>query len=102
MSSLMKRSFKLNPFVQKLQSTSDLNSNVPCTILVRRQELHKLYTHLSLINLNDLDAFISLCLPQFRKIDAKCQNNFLKYLYEEIMEKSYIHEKEKCFKVAIF
>jgi hypothetical protein len=99
MSSLMKRSFKLNPFVQKLQSTSDLNSNVPCTILVRRQELHKLYTHLSLINLNDLDAFISLCLPQFRKIDAKCQNNFLKYLYEEIMEKSYIHEKEKCFKV---
>ena len=95
MASLMKRSFKLNPFVQKIQCPD----STPCTILVRRQELNKLYTHLSLISLNDLDSFISLCLPQFRKLDAKSQNNFLKYLYEEIMEKSYIHEKEKCFKV---
>jgi hypothetical protein len=38
-------------------------------------------------------------LPQFKKLDAKSQNNFLKYLYEEILEKSFIHEKEKCFKI---
>jgi len=99
MAALMRRSFKLNPFVQKLPISDPNNSNSACTILVRRQELSKLYTHLSIINLNDLDAFISLCLPHFRKLDAKSQNNFLKYLYDEIMEKSYIHEKEKCFKV---
>jgi len=115
MAALMKRSFKLNPFKPTSnglpsagasgsgsgvegQSTSGLtrqNSEVAQahTILVRRSELAKLYTHLGLTSLNDLEAFINLCLPQFRKLDAKCQNNFLKYLYEEILEKSYMHEK---------
>ena len=63
------------------------------TILVRRSELAKLYAQLGLTSLNDLEAFINLCLAQFRKLDAKFQNNFLKYLYEEILEKSYMHEK---------
>lgn len=125
MSALMKRSFKLNPFKPAsngLPNSASSSSNVsqtppviptntdplatatnattpPHTILVRRNELAKLYTHLSLASLNDLEAFINLCLPQFRKLDAKCQNNFLKYLYEEILEKSYMHEKEKCFKI---
>jgi hypothetical protein len=91
MASLMKRSFKQNPF-------SD--DKTPFIILVRRNELAKLYAHLNLLSLNDLEAFLHLCLPQFRKLDAKAQNNFLKYLYEEIMEKSFIHEREKCFKVS--
>lgn len=116
MSALMKRSFKLNPFkptanglpasaacppaaqVATTVTSADLTVP-PHTILVRRSELTKLYSHLGLASLNDLEAFTNLCLPQFRKLDAKCQNNFLKYLYEEILEKSYMHEKEKCFKV---
>ncbi len=80
---------------QSVSSLTRQNSEVgqPHTILVRRSELAKLYAHLGLTSLNDLEAFINLCLPQFRKLDAKCQNNFLKYLYEEILEKSYMHEK---------
>lgn len=121
MASLMKRSFKVNPFIQKAGPASPVggqaqpiivvqptingtdsaanNNNSPFIIIIRRNELAKLYSHLNLLNLNDLEAFLHLCLPQFRKLDAKCQNNFLKYLYDEILEKSYIHEKEKCFKI---
>ena len=115
MSSLMKRSFKQNPFIQKSVTNvisngstsptydysfmSSSSNSTPFIILVRRNELAKLYAHLNLLSLNDLEAFLHLCLPQFRKLDAKSQNNFLKYLYEEILEKSFIHEKEKCFKI---
>lgn len=118
MASLMKRSFKQSPFQPttglasssstSLQSVSSSTSSLssigsnPTTaliVLVRRPELTKLYTHLNLLCLNDLEAFLNLCLPQFRKLDAKSQNNILKYLYEEILEKSYIHEREKCFKI---
>ena len=112
----MKRSFKLNPFIQKSTATTvgattsspttptiiDLSSPPsppPFIIIVRRNELAKLYAHLNLLSLNDLESFLYLCLPQFKKLDAKAQNNFIKYLYEEILEKSFMHEREKCFKV---
>lgn len=111
MATLMRRSFKQNPF--QLAATVAGNGNTPLAsasasafgsssaliIIVRRLELAKLYAHLNLLCLNDLEAFITLCLPQFRKLDAKAQNNFLKYLYEEILEKSYMHERERCFKI---
>jgi hypothetical protein len=121
MASLMKRSFKLNPFIQKSIATNAVmtnNTSTPSTptitapndptltsstppfiIIVRRNELAKLYAHLNLLSLNDLEAFLYLCLPQFKKLDAKAQNNFLKYLYEEILEKSFMHERDKCFKM---
>ena len=132
MASLMKRSFKLNPFIQKSTATTvgappiitptttpniiDLTTAStippaspslqlqqptppPFIIIVRRNELAKLYAHLNLLSLNDLESFLYLCLPQFKKLDAKAQNNFIKYLYEEILEKSFMHEREKCFKV---
>lgn len=96
MAALMKRYFKTNPFVQKPTSPA---SSTDLIIFVRRNELAKLYSHLNLLNLNDLESFLHLCLPQFRKLDAKAQHNFLKYLYEEIFEKCFIHEKEKSFKL---
>lgn len=114
MATLMRRSFKQNPFqvvqvasangpaVNPLASASNSSmggSGSGLIILVRRLELAKLYTHLNLLCFNDLEAFLTLCLPHFRKLDAKAQNNFLKYLYEEILEKSYMHERERCFKI---
>ena len=121
MASLMKRSFRINPFIQKSTATTVVNSTplqtwvepttgpsqaggatstaAPFIIIVRRIELAKLYAHLNLLSLNDLESFLYLCLPQFKKLDAKAQNNFLKYMYEEVLEKSFIHEREKCFKV---
>ena len=71
---------------------------MPFIILIRRCELLKLYSHLNFFNLNDLEAFLHICLPQFRKLDAKSQANLLKYLYDDILEKCYTHDKEKCFK----
>ncbi|CAF0746878.1 unnamed protein product [Brachionus calyciflorus] len=80
-----------------LKQQQALNENV--VILIKRSELVKLYSHLSLNNLNDVENFLNICLPLFPQIDAKTQNNFLKYLYEEILEKIYTHEKEKCLKI---
>ena len=121
--SLLKRSFKTNPL--NLQTpTSSTMPTTPTTpktstptltnnnnnfeflagptsqflILIRRPELLKLYSHLSFLSLSDLDAFLYICLPQMRKVDAKSQANFLKYLYDDILEKCYTHEKERCFK----
>ncbi|RNA34288.1 sacsin [Brachionus plicatilis] len=68
-------------------------------VLIKRNELLKLYAHLGLNNLNDVENFLNICLPLFAQIDAKTQNNFLKYLYDEILEKIYSHEKEKCMKI---
>jgi hypothetical protein len=110
MTALMKRSFKTNPFMSVASGVASpsspitngaaaTGSSAPFIILQRRNELAKLYSHLSLLSLSDLDSFLHLCLPQFRRMEAKSQNNFLKYLYEEIMEKSFTHEKEKCFKL---
>lgn len=110
MATLMRRSFKQNPFQLTVKPTdptvplssnsnSSLTNSSTLIIIIRRLELAKLYAHLNLLCLNDLESFTNLCLPQFRKLDAKAQNNFLKYLYEEILEKSYIHEREKCFKI---
>jgi hypothetical protein len=96
MTSLMKRLFRSNPF-----TTTNSSYNQPCDpiIIVKRNELSKLYAHLNLLTLNDLESFLLLCLPQFHKLDAKAQYNLLKFVYEEILEKSFIHEKEKCFKL---
>lgn len=116
MASLLKRSFKHNPFnssstvessmcgVHKSQSNSNLTGlenpiSTPFIIIVRKNEILKLYSHLSFNSLNDLEAFLYICLPQFKKLDAKNQSNFLKYLYDEILEKCYSHDKEKCFKI---
>ena len=112
MAALMKRSFKISPFIQKSTATTVIASMPPPVIeqtsqitvppfiiIVRRNELAKLYAHLNLLSFNDLESFLYLCLPQFKKLDAKAQNNFLKYLYDEILEKSFIHEKDKCFKL---
>ena len=73
--------------------------NETSIILIKRNELLKLYAHLGLNNLNDVENFLNICLPLFPQMDAKTQNNFLKYLYEEILEKIYSHEKEKCMKI---
>lgn len=109
LASLLKKSFKTSPFITApgMKSASSIitvvdpnsSSNSPLVILVKRNELSKLYAHLNLINLNDMDSFVHLALSQFKKLDAKSQFNFLKYLFDDVMEKCYIHEKEKCFKL---
>lgn len=96
MAGLMKRSFKQNPF---LQNCVNEEAPRPIWVLSRHADFSKLYPHLNWQSLNDLDAFLVLCLPHFKKVDSKSQTNLLKYLNEEILEKSYIHDKEKCFKI---
>jgi hypothetical protein len=106
LATLMKRSFKSSPYqsgggggVMSLSSSQkSVIDSSQIIVLVRRNELAKLYSHLNVINLSDLDSFMSLVLGQFRKLEAKAQHNLLKYLYEDVMEKCYLHEKEKCFK----
>jgi hypothetical protein len=55
-------------------------------------------------NINDINILhTDTCLiskePILNKICLPCKHSYeYEYLYEEIMEKSYIHEKEKCFK----
>jgi hypothetical protein len=82
---LLKRSFKQSP--------------IQVLLLVKRNELTRLYANLNFSLLNDLDSYINLCLPLIRKLDTKVQFNFIKYLYDEILDKCYQHDKDKCFKI---
>jgi hypothetical protein len=82
---LLKRSFKQTP--------------IQIMLLVKRNELTRLYGCLNFSTLNDLDSYINLCLPLIRKLDTKLQFNFIKYLYDEILDKCYQHDKDKCYKI---
>ena len=111
MANVMRRAFKNNPFVPKpaapppstnvgehSTSAAAINSS-PFIIIVRRAELAKLYAHLNLLSLNDLESFLYLCLPQMRKLEARVQANLLKHLYDDILDKCFAHDRDKCFKI---
>lgn len=59
------------------------------------EPLSKIYSHIRLNIPSDLEIFLQLCLPYFRKLDVKSQANLLKHFIEDFDEKSFAHEKEQ-------
>ena len=92
-SNLIRRSFKRNFFTEQFHEKK--------TVLLMQKKidcLSKIFTHVRFNILADMDVFLQLCLPYFRKLDVKSQANLLKYFIEEIDEKIFPHEKEQCRK----
>ena len=92
-SNLIRRSFKRNFFFEQFHEKK-------MVLLMQKkiEPLSKIFTHLRFILPSDIDIFFQLCLPFFRKLDAKAQANLLKYFIDEIDEKLFPHEKEYCRK----
>jgi hypothetical protein len=92
-SNLIRRSFKRNFFTEQFHEKK--------TVLLmqkRIEPLSKIFTHLRFILPSDMEIFLQLCLPYFRKLDVKSQANLLKYFIDDIEDKLFQHEKEQCRK----
>ncbi|UJR23291.1 hypothetical protein I4U23_026307 [Adineta vaga] len=90
---IIRRSFKRNFFSEQFHEKK--------TVLLMQKKiepLSKIFSHIRFNILSDLEIFLQLCLPYFRKLDVKSQANLLKYFIEEIEEKLFPHEKEQCKK----
>jgi hypothetical protein len=92
-SNLIRRSFKRNFF------TEQFHEKKMVLLLQKKIELlSKIFTHLRFIIPSDMEIFLQLCLPHFRKLDVKSQANLLKYFIDDIDDKIFQHEKEQCRK----
>ena len=92
-SNIIRRSFKRNFFSEQFHEKK--------TVLLMQKKmdsLSKILSHIRFNILSDLEIFVQLCLPYFRKLDVKSQANLLKYFIEDIDEKLFPHEKEQCRK----
>ncbi|CAF2362730.1 unnamed protein product [Rotaria sp. Silwood2] len=92
-SNLIRRSFKRNFFTEQFHEKK--------TVLLMQkkiEQLNKIFTHIRFIIPSDMEIFLQLCLPHFKKLDAKSQVNLLKYFIDDIDEKLFQHEKEQCRK----
>jgi hypothetical protein len=92
-SNIIRRSFRRNFFTEQFHEKK--------TVLLMQKKiesLSKIFHHLRFNTLNDLEIFSQLCLPYFRKLDAKSQANLFKYLIEEIDERLSPKDKEQCRK----
>ena len=92
-SNLIRRSFKRNFFTEQFHEKK-------MVLLMQRkiEALSKIFTHIRFILPSDMEIFLQLCLPHFRKLDVKSQANLLKYFTDDIDEKLFQHEKEQCRK----
>jgi len=89
-SNIIRRSFKRNFFSEQFHEKK--------TVLLMQKKiepLSKIFSHIRFNILSDLEVFLQLCLPYFRKLDVKSQANLLKYFLEEIEEKLFPNEKEQ-------
>ncbi|CAM2704787.1 unnamed protein product [Rotaria socialis] len=92
-SNIIRRSFKRNFFTEQFHEKK--------TVLLMQKKiepLSKIFSHIRFNILSDLEVFLQLCLPYFRKLDVKSQANLLKYFIEDVDEKLFPHEKEQCRK----
>jgi len=92
-SNLIRRSFKRNFFTEQFHEKK--------TVLLMQKKiesLSKIFTHIRFVLPSDMEIFLQLCLPYFKKLDVKSQMNLLKYFLDEIEEKLFPHEKEQCRK----
>jgi hypothetical protein len=92
-SNLIRRSFKRNFFTEQFHEKK--------TVLLMQKKiesLSKIFTHIRFILPSDMEIFLQLCLPHFRKLDIKSQVNLLKFFTDDIDEKLFQHEKEQCRK----
>ncbi|CAF3697917.1 unnamed protein product, partial [Adineta steineri] len=92
-SNIIRRSFKRNFFSEQFHEKK--------TVFLMQKKiepLNKIFCHIRFNILSDLEIFLQLCLPYFRKLDVKSQANLLKYFIEEIEEKLFPHDKEQCKK----
>ncbi len=92
-SNLIRRSFKRNFFTEQFHEKK--------TVLLMQKKiesLSKIFTHIRFILPSDMEIFLQLCLPHFRKLDVKSQINLLKYFIDDIDDKLFQHEKEQCRK----
>ncbi|CAF4092007.1 unnamed protein product, partial [Rotaria magnacalcarata] len=92
-SNIIRRSFKRNFFTEQFHEKK--------TVLLMQKKiepLSKIFSHVRFNILSDLEIFLQLCLPYFRKLDVKSQGNLLKYFIEDIDDKLFPHEKEQCRK----
>jgi len=92
-SNIIRRSFKRNFFSEQFHEKKSV-------LLMQKkiEPLNKIFSHIRFNILSDLEIFLQLCLPYFRKLDVKSQGNLLKYFIEDIDEKLFPHEKEQCRK----
>ena len=92
-SNLIRRSFKRNFFTEQFHEKK-------MVLLMQKKidYLSKIFTHIRFILPSDMEIFLQLCLPHFRKLDVKSQVNLLKYFIDEIDEKLFPHEKDQCRK----
>ena len=92
-SNLIRRSFKRNFFTEQFHEKR--------TVLLMQKKiesLSKIFTHIRFIIPSDMEIFLQLCLPYFRRLDAKSQGNVLKYFIDDIDDKLFQHEREQCRK----
>ncbi|CAF4815095.1 unnamed protein product, partial [Rotaria socialis] len=92
-SNLIRRSFKRNFFTEQFHEKK--------TVLLMQKKiepLSKIFSHIRFNILSDLEIFLQLCLPHFKKLDAKSQVNLLKYFIDDIDEKLFQHERDQCRK----
>jgi hypothetical protein len=92
-SNIIRRSFKRNFFLEQFHEKKSV-------LLMQKkiEPLSKIFSHIRFNILSDLEIFLQLCLPYFRKLDSKSQANLLKYFIEDIDEKLIPNEKEQCKK----
>lgn len=92
-SNLIRRSFKRNFFTEQFHEKK--------TVLLMQKKiepLNKIFSHIRFIIPSDMEIFLQLCLPHFKKLDAKSQVNLLKYFIDDVDEKLFQHEKDQCRK----
>lgn len=93
-SNLIRRSFKRNFFTEQFHEKR--------TVLLMQKKiepLNKIFTHIRFILPTDMEIFLQLCLPHFKKLDAKSQVNLLKYFIDDVDDKLFQHEKDQCRKL---
>jgi hypothetical protein len=89
-SNLIRRSFKRNFFTELFHE-----KKMVLLMQKKHESLTKIFTHIRFILPNDMEIFLQLCLPHFRKLDVKSQVNLLKYYTDDIDEKLFPHEKDQ-------
>ncbi len=92
-SNIIRRSFKRNFFSEQFHEKK--------TVFLMQKKiepLSKIFSHIRFNILSDLEIFLQLCSPYFRKLDVKSQANLLKYFIEDIDDKLSEHEKGQCRK----
>jgi len=92
-SNLIRRSFKRNFFSEQFHE-----KKLVFIMQKKIDSLKQIFSHLRFHILSDVDIFIQLCLPNFRKLDVKSQVNLLKSFLEDIDEKLSFNEKDQTRK----